>query len=80
MPGSPAIDVTPSGPSSDYDGAARPAGVSFDMGAFEYGAIIPRMAVAERSKNIDFQIFPNPNQGSFQLKFDQALKTFYQFL
>jgi hypothetical protein len=47
LPGSPAIDAgdTSLAPATDQRGFPRPAGVASDIGAFEYGSVIPTIAV-----------------------------------
>ena len=49
LPGSPAIDAgnTPLAPMTDQRGFPRPAGLSADIGAFEYGSAMPAVAVSQ---------------------------------
>jgi hypothetical protein len=42
---SPAIDKVVTGPATDYDGEARPGGASYDIGADEFGAGAPIIAM-----------------------------------
>ena len=42
-PGSPAIDNGSGRPATDQRGAARPVGPACDIGAVEYGALLPRL-------------------------------------
>lgn len=48
LPGSPAIDVGSSllAPASDQRGFPRPAGLAPDIGAFEYGSVMPALAIS----------------------------------
>ena len=43
LPGSPAIDMAPSGPSRDQRGASRPYGAGYDVGAVEAGPVVPNI-------------------------------------
>ena len=48
LPGSPAIDAgnTSLAPATDQRGFPRPAGVAADIGAFEYGSVMPALAIS----------------------------------
>ena len=48
LPGSPAIDAgnTSLAPDTDQRGFPRPAGLAADIGAFEYGSVMPTIAVS----------------------------------
>ena len=48
LPGSPAIDAgdTALAPATDQRGFPRPAGLASDIGAFEYGSVMPAIAVS----------------------------------
>jgi len=48
LPGSPAIDAgnTSLAPATDQRGFPRPAGLAADIGAFEYGSVMPTIAVS----------------------------------
>jgi len=48
LPGSPAIDAgdTSAAPPTDQRGLPRPAGLASDIGAFEYGSVMPAIAVS----------------------------------
>ena len=48
LPGSPAIDAgdTSLAPATDQRGFPRPAGSAADIGAFEYGSVMPTLAVS----------------------------------
>jgi hypothetical protein len=48
LPGSPAIDAgnTLLAPVTDQRGFPRPAGLAADIGAFEYGSVMPTIAVS----------------------------------
>ena len=49
LPGSPAIDAgnTSLAPATDQRGFPRPAGLAADIGAFEYGSVMPAIAVSQ---------------------------------
>ena len=48
LPGSPAIDAgnTSLAPATDQRGFPRPAGLAADFGAFEYGSVMPAIAIS----------------------------------
>jgi len=48
LPGSPAIDAgnTSLAPVTDQRGFPRPAGLAADIGAFEYGSVMPTLAIS----------------------------------
>ena len=48
LPGSPAIDAgdTSLAPATDQRGFPRPAGAAADIGAFEYGSVMPTLAIS----------------------------------
>lgn len=48
LPGSPAIDAgdTSLAPATDQRGFPRPAGLAADIGAFEYGSVMPTIAIS----------------------------------
>ena len=66
LPGSPAIDAGDSAaaPGTDQRGFPRPAGLAPDIGAFEYGAMMPTLAVT-RSSSTSLTIVGNGNAGRF---------------
>jgi hypothetical protein len=47
LPGSPAIDAGDTGvmPTTDQRGFPRPAGVGADIGAYEFGSVMPTVAI-----------------------------------
>jgi hypothetical protein len=49
LPGSPAIDAgnTSLAPATDQRGFPRPAGLAADIGAFEYGSVMPTIAISQ---------------------------------
>jgi hypothetical protein len=53
LPGSPAIDAgnTSLAPTTDERGFPRPAGLAADVGAFEYGSVMPAIAVSRSGTN-----------------------------
>jgi len=53
LPGSPAIDAgnTSLAPLTDQRGFPRPAGLAADIGAFEYGSVMPNLAVSQSGTN-----------------------------
>ena len=53
LPGSPAIDAgnTSLAPATDQRGFPRPAGLAADLGAFEYGSVMPTIAVSRSGSN-----------------------------
>jgi len=53
LPGSPAIDSgdTSLAPATDQRGFPRPAGLAADIGAFEYGSVMPTLAVSLSGTN-----------------------------
>ena len=48
LPGSSAIDagITSLAPATDQRGFPRPAGLAADIGAFEYGSVMPTVAIS----------------------------------
>jgi len=48
LPGSPAIDAgdTSLAPATDQRGFPRPAGLAADIGAFEYGSVMPAITIS----------------------------------
>jgi hypothetical protein len=64
LPGSPAIDVgdTSLAPATDQRGFPRPAGLAADIGAFEYGSVMPSLAVS-RSGATGLDIVGTGNAG-----------------
>jgi hypothetical protein len=54
LPGSPAIDEgdTSAAPMLDQRGFPRPAGSAADIGAFEYGSVLPVLAIAQSSPSL----------------------------
>jgi hypothetical protein len=64
LPGSPAIDAgnTSLAPATDQRGFPRPAGLAADIGAFEYGSVMPTLAVS-RSGAIGLNILGSGNAG-----------------
>jgi hypothetical protein len=53
LPGSPAIDAgnTSLAPATDQRGFPRPAGLAADIGAFEYGSVMPTVAISRSGAN-----------------------------
>jgi len=51
LPGSPAIDagITALGPATDQRGYPRPVGAAADIGAFEYGSMLPLLSISRTS-------------------------------
>jgi hypothetical protein len=66
LPGSPAIDAgnTSLAPSTDQRGFPRPAGMAADIGAFEYGSVMPTIAIS-RSGATGLNILGTGNAGQF---------------
>jgi hypothetical protein len=64
LPGSPAIDAgnTTLAPATDQRGFPRPAGVAADIGAFEYGSVMPTLAIS-RSGATGLSILGSGNAG-----------------
>jgi hypothetical protein len=64
LPGSPAIDAgnTSLAPATDQRGFPRPAGLAADLGAFEYGSVMPALAVS-RSGATGLNILASGNAG-----------------
>jgi hypothetical protein len=64
LPGSPAIDAgnTSLAPATDQRGFPRPAGLAADIGAFEYGSVMPTIAVS-RSGATGLDILGSGNAG-----------------
>jgi hypothetical protein len=64
LPGSPAIDAgnTSLAPTTDQRGFPRPAGLAADIGAFEYGSVMPAIAVS-RSGPTSLNILGSGNAG-----------------
>ncbi len=64
LPGSPAIDAgnTSLAPATDQRGFPRPAGLAADIGAFEYGSVMPTIAIG-RSGPSGLNILANGNAG-----------------
>ena len=64
LAGSPAIDAgdTSLAPTSDQRGFPRPAGLAADIGAFEYGSVMPTIAVS-RSGATGLNILGSGNAG-----------------
>ncbi len=68
--GSPAIDAANAAgaPAVDYLGNNRPVGAGVDMGAFEFGGAIPRLANSAAA-SFFAELSPNPSVGPFRLDF-----------
>ncbi len=65
LPGSPAIDAgnTSLAPATDQRGFPRPAGPAADIGAFEYGAMLPLLTISRSpGTGIDLLIFGNADR------------------
>jgi hypothetical protein len=64
LPGSPAIDAgnTSLAPATDQRGFPRPAGLAADIGAFEYGSVMPTLAIS-RSGATGLNILASGNAG-----------------
>ncbi len=66
LPGSPAIDAGNSAlaPTSDQRGFPRPAGLAADIGAYEYGSVMPTIAIS-LSGATNLTILTSGNAGQF---------------
>ena len=66
LAGSPAIDAgdTAAAPPTDQRGFPRPAGAAADIGAFEYGSMMPRLSI-NRSEPTGLDITAYGNAGQF---------------
>jgi hypothetical protein len=65
LPGSPAIDAgnTSVAPATDQRGFPRPAGLAADIGAFEYGSVMPAIAISRSgAENLNILGSGNANQ------------------
>jgi hypothetical protein len=64
LPGSPAVDAanTSLAPTTDQRGFPRPAGLAGDIGAFEYGSVMPALA-ASRSGATGLNLLATGNAG-----------------
>jgi hypothetical protein len=65
LPGSPAIDAadTSIAPLTDQRGFPRPAGSGADLGAFEYGSMLPVLSIARLTPaNLEIVVRGNSNQ------------------
>jgi hypothetical protein len=65
LPWSPAVDAgdTAAAPMSDQRGHPRPAGSAADIGAFEYGSIMPVLSIARSGPSLlDIVVQGNSNQ------------------
>jgi hypothetical protein len=64
LPGSPAIDAgnTSLAPATDQRGFPRPAGLAADIGAFEYGSVMPTLAIS-RSGATGLNLVASGNAG-----------------
>jgi len=64
LPGSPAIDAgnTATAPPTDERGFPRPAGAAADIGAFEYGSVMPTIAVSQSGETVN--ILASGNAGN----------------
>jgi hypothetical protein len=65
LPGSPAIDAgnTSLAPATDQSGFPRPAGPAADIGAFEYGAMLPLLTINRSpGAGMDLLIFGNADR------------------
>jgi hypothetical protein len=65
LPGSPAIDAgdTSSAPFTDQRGLPRPAGLAADIGAFEFGSILPALTIGRSGANqLNILVQGNSNQ------------------
>jgi hypothetical protein len=65
LPGGPAIDDgdTADAPPSDQRGFPRPAGAAADIGAYEYGSMLPLLAINQSSPTkLDILVHGNANQ------------------
>ena len=53
LPGSPAIDAgdTSLAPATDQRGFPRPAGLAADLGAYEYGSVMPQLSISRSGTN-----------------------------
>ncbi len=69
LSGSPAIDAgIPAGVIQDLNGAARPQGSGYDLGAYEFMAIAPRLAENTETA-LEWSVLPNPTYGPLVLSF-----------
>lgn len=66
LPGSPAIDAgnTSVAPGTDQRGFPRPAGLAADIGAFEYGSVMPTIAISRSGTN-GLSLLGSGNAGRF---------------
>jgi hypothetical protein len=66
LPGSPAIDGgdTAAAPAADQRGFPRPAGLAADIGAFEYGSVLPALTI-NGSAQSGLELFGSGNAGQF---------------
>jgi hypothetical protein len=65
LAGSPAIDAgdTAAGPPTDQRGFPRPAGAAADIGAFEYGSMMPSLSISRSGPTgVDITAFGNAGQ------------------
>jgi len=65
LSGSPAIDAgnTSLAPATDQRGFPRPAGLAADIGAFEYGSVMPTLAISRSGANgLNIRTSGNANQ------------------
>jgi len=64
LPGSPAIDAgdTAAAPATDQRGFPRPAGAAADIGVFEYGSVMPTIAVSLSGETVN--VLASGNAGS----------------
>jgi hypothetical protein len=64
LPGSPAIDAGDTGvmPTTDQRGFPRPAGAGADIGAYEFGSVMPTVTIL-RAGGTDLQVVVAGNSG-----------------
>jgi hypothetical protein len=65
LPGSPAIDAaeTAVAPAIDQRGFPRPAGLAADIGAFEFGSMLPILSITRSGTNgVEILVWGNANQ------------------
>lgn len=70
LPGCAAIDAGDSlnAPLVDFDGAIRPQGAGFEVGAYEYSATLPTNATNKSVLKSNIVLYPNPANGILYLK------------
>lgn len=60
------MDVSSYGINFDFDNIPRPSSFGYDIGAYEY---VPENFIQESNYMNEIHVFPNPNQGIFNISF-----------